>query len=727
MFDTKLIQLTGSSLCIALEKSADMPPVWRHFGTKLEPHTIAWSADDARPHPPTLLDGDPPFTSFSTHGFGWFHQPALVGSRPGEVGDSDWAQRFRLDEMSVDNHAVTMKLSDELAGLGVILSYSIDPASDVITMWAELENRGATPFRVDWLAAATVPLPSEADRVLGFSGRWTLEFQEDREVLGSATWRRDNRRGRTSHDSFPGVIVGSSLADDAGAVYGAHLGWSGNHTIIIEPMADGRRQLQLGEWLAPGEVVLAPNERYRTPCAFLSYSEQGLNGLSAQFHRFVRANVLRWPRQTMQPRPVILNTWEAVYCDHDLEDLKELASAGARIGIERFVLDDGWFHRRDNDRAGLGDWWPDADKYPRGLTPLIHHVQDLGMEFGLWVEPEMVNPDSELYRAHPDWALQLDGRPLVTGRNQLVLNLTDPDVHEYLFTKISALLRGHSISFLKWDMNRDLATAGHHGLPAYRHQTRAFYALLDRLRTAFPDVEIESCASGGGRADYGVLTRMHRVWASDSNDALTRISIQRGFLRFFPPELMGAHIGADRSHTTGRRHTLAFRAAVALFGHLGVEIDPRAMPADEIESLVRWIAIYKEWRSILHAGTLHQGHIGEALSWIQVVAEDSNASLLAVYRLREDNARYATPLKINGLRRDIAYRVQMLYAPVAPHFVKTTEVLEKMQNEGVVLSGSSLQGFGLPLPPMPPESAVVISMTPASERRGSKQTHGDSA
>lgn len=406
-----------------------------------------------RPHPPTLLDGDPPFTAFSTHGFGWFHQPALVGSRPGDVGDIDWAQSFRLDEVSTNDHSVTMKLSDEQAELGAILSYTIDPASDVITMWAELENRGATPFRVDWLAAATVPLPPDANRALSFSGRWTLEFQENREILGSATWRRDNRRGRTSHDSFPGVMVGSSLADNVGTVYGAHLGWSGNHTIIIEPMTDGRRQLQLGEWLAPGEVVLAPDQRYRTPCAFLSYSEQGLNGLSAQFHRFVRAKVLRWPRQRMQPRPVILNTWEAVYCDHDLEDLKELATAGAQIGIERFVLDDGWFHCRDNDRAGLGDWWPDANKYSRGLTPLIHHVRDLDMDFGLWIEPEMVNPDSELYRARPEWTLRLDGRPLVTGRNQLVLDLAEPDVREYLFTQISALLRDNAISYLKWDMN----------------------------------------------------------------------------------------------------------------------------------------------------------------------------------------------------------------------------------------------------------------------------------
>ncbi len=710
MFDTKLVCLNGSNICIAVEESSGMPPVWRHFGAKPDERAGLWRAASARPHPPTVLDGDPPFTVLPTHGFGWFHQPALAGARPGTDGDTDWAQQFRLDEVSRNAHGMLLQLSDEQAALGVTLSYAIDPASDVVTMWAEVENRGKTPFRVDWLAAASVPLPPDADQVLGFFGRWTLEFQETRERLGVATWRRDNRRGRTSHDSFPGVMIGSSLGDDEGQVYGAHLGWSGNHSIVIEPMLDGRRQLQLGEWLAPGEVVLGPGQRYRTPCAYLSYSACGLNGLSAGFHRFVRANMLNAPQQPMRPRPVMLNTWEAVYCEHDPADLEELARAAARLGVERFVLDDGWFHRRNNDRAGLGDWWPDADKYPRGLAPLIEHVRGLGMEFGLWMEPEMVNPDSELYRAHPEWVLRLDGRPRVTGRNQLVLDLAEPEVAAHLFEQVGALLHEHAISYVKWDMNRDLATAGHHGLAAYRRQIRAFYALLDRLRRAFPSVEIESCASGGGRADYGVLEYVQRIWTSDCNDALTRIGIQRGFLRFFPPEVMGAHIGAERSHTTGRRHTLAFRAAVAIFGHLGLEIDPRTLSAEEFDEARRWIALYKTWRPVLHGGTLRQGRAGSALSWTQAVADDGMSSLLAVYRLHEDDTRYALPLRIDGLRRDVVYRVRFLHVPVAPHFVQQTDLFAAMAGEGAELSGATLLDIGVPLPPQPPESCTLIAL-----------------
>ncbi|RDU97502.1 alpha-galactosidase [Trinickia dinghuensis] len=715
MTDTMLIQLNGGKVGLALEQARSTAPVWRHFGAPLGEHALVWPADGMRPPPPTVLDGDPPFTVLPTHGFGWFHQPALLGSRPGSQGDSDWAQDFRLDGMSRDGDALLMRLSDPIASLAVTLSYSIDPGSDVVRAWAEVENLGETPYRLDWLAAACVPLPAQADQVLGFSGRWTLEFQEARETLGVATWRRDNRRGRTSHDSFPGVIVGASLGDDEGAVFGAHLGWSGNHTILIEPLTDGRRQLQLGEWLAPGEVVLARGERYRTPCAFLSFSDQGLNGLSAQFHRFVRTRVLDWPQRHMRPRPVILNTWEAVYCEHDLDDLQALAGAAARIGVERFVLDDGWFHRRGNDRAGLGDWWPDARKYPQGLTPLVEHVRELGMEFGLWIEPEMVNPDSDLFRTHPEWVLQLAGRPFVTGRNQLVLDLAETAVTDYLFESIGALLRDHSIAYLKWDMNRDLATAGHHGRAAYRRQTLALYRLLERLRRAFPDVEIESCASGGGRADYGALAYMHRVWTSDCNDALTRIDIQRGFLRFFPPEVMGAHIGAACSHTTGRRHSMPFRAAVALLGHLGLELDVRTLSDAEADELRYWITLYKQCRPISHRGVLHQGRFGDALVWTQATAEDGRASLLSVFRRREDTARYAMPVPAKGLRRDLSYVVRILHMPHAPHFKGQTEWLAAMREGGVEMPGATLMDLGVPIPPMPPESAVIVCMKAVAE------------
>lgn len=710
----ELLQLAGTAVSIALEPASSGPPLWRHFGARLT-EAGAWPLAGARPLPPNALDGDLAFSVLPTHGLGWFQQPALLGARPGDASGegSDWAQQFEVEKVRRHGQTLTITLGDDTAALGLTLHYTIDPATDVLSTWAELENRDTTPFRVDWLAAACVPLPPEAEQVIGFWGRWTLEFQQSRERLGVATWRRDSRRGRNAHDTFPGVIVGTTLADDDGPTWGAHLAWSGNHTLLIEPLNDGRRQLQMGEWLAPGEVVLGPGERYRTPEALLSFSAGGLNGLSGNFHRHLRRNVLRWPGGRIAPRPVHLNTWEAVYFDHDLDGLKALASAGAEVGVERFVLDDGWFHGRHDDRSSLGDWWPDAGKYPRGLTPLAEHVRGLGLQFGLWVEPEMVNPDSELYRAHPDWALQMAGRPLVTGRNQLVLDLTRPEVIEYLFDKLDGLLREVPIAYFKWDMNRDLATAatgaGHRGRAAYRRHNLALYALLERLRAAHPQLEIESCSSGGARVDAGILRHTQRVWTSDCNDALTRIGIQSGFLRFMPPEIMGAHIGPAHSHTTGRTHSLAFRAAVALFGHLGVEADVRQLDAAERAELARWIGIYKDWRELVHHGVLRQGeHHGRA--WLQARAEDGSAALVALYRRLEEAPRYTPPLRVPGLVPARRYRLQALHLPRVPHSTASTGVIDALAAGTLEMSGAQLAELGLPLPPLPPESAIVVGI-----------------
>ena len=702
--------LSGRASSIALEPLIAGVPLWRHFGARLEGTMSAWPLAGARPLPPNTLDGDPALSVLPTHGFGWFAQPALLGSR---INGDDWAQQFELVKVDRTDANLLLTLRDELASLSLTLSYTIDANSDVLTCWAEIQNFGATPFRLDWLAAATVPLPPEADQVIGFSGRWTLEFQQAHERLGVASWRRESRRGRNSHDAFPGVIVGSHLADDEGPVWGAHLAWSGNHTMLIEPLTDGRRQLQLGEWFAPGEVQLAPGERYRTPDAHLTYSAAGLNGMSANFHRFVRSAVLRWPGGRMAPRPVHLNSWEAVYFNHDVDGLKALASAGAEVGVERFVLDDGWFHRRDNDKAALGDWWPDARKYPHGLKPLVDHVLALGLQFGLWVEPEMVNPDSELYRAHPDWALQMAGRAMVLGRHQLVLDLSRDEVARYLFDKLDGLLREHPISYLKWDMNRDLATAAlgadHRGRAAYRQHSLALYRLLARVREAHPHVEIESCSSGGARPDAGILRHTHRVWASDSNDALARIGIQSGFLRFLPPEIMGAHIGPAHSHTTGRTHSLAFRASVAMFGHLGLEFDVRELNPAERGELARWVSAYKDWREVCHAGVIRQGtHSG--LSWLQATAHDAGAALFALYRRVEEAPRYTPPLRVQGLAPQRRYRLHALHLPQVQHSQASTEVIEALAAGTLTLSGAQLRDFGLPLPPLPPESAIVVGI-----------------
>ncbi|WP_374339012.1 alpha-galactosidase [Leeia sp.] len=712
MRHAELKHLQGRHMSLVLEASADGPPRWRQIGARLTSvQAFAdWPLDAGRALPGGTLASEGPHSVLPCHGMGWFEHPALAGSRPQPGGgDQDWAHHFHLSDWQQQGNRLTLHLLDTVAQLSVRLCYTLAEDCDVLVAHAELENQGALPFRVDWLAALCVPLPASATEVLTYTGLWAAEFQEVRQRLGTGCWRRDNRRGRTSSNSFPGLIVGQDLHEDEGAVWGVHLGWSGNHSLLVESLQDGQRQLQLGAWFAPGEHVLAPGERYRTPTAYLSFSPDGLNGLSANFHQYVRKHLLAWPGQAMTPRPVHLNTWEAVYFDHQLDDLQQLAQAAAEVGVERFVLDDGWFHRRQHDRAALGDWWPDEQKYPDGLSPLIEHVRNLGMQFGLWVEPEMVSPDSELYRQHPEWALQLAGRPLVMGRNQLVLDLSRDAVFDYLFATLDQLLSQYPICYLKWDMNRDLATAGHDGCAAYHAQTEALYRLLGQLRASHPEVEIESCASGGSRADYGILAHAHRIWASDCIDARSRLRIQQGFLRFFPPELMGAHIGASPAHTTGRQHRLDFRAAVTFPGHLGLEMDIRTLSAEERHALKVWISHYKQWRDVLHGGVLQQGSLHDALQWWQVTRDDQCAAILGLYRLDDSCQRHAPVLALSGLDRSLHYRLTLLTEEPVPTG-NTSPLFQQMQHTGLVLSGEALCTAGLPIPPMYPESALLIGI-----------------
>ena len=415
----------------------------------------------------------------------------------------------------------------------------------------------------------TLPIATEADECLRYVGRWAHEFQTVRLPWQHGSLLIENRRGRTSHDNHPTVVVGAAgFGEASGEVLGLHLGWSGNAEVRLDRLVDGRRLVQIGPLFAPGDLDLEPGETWTSPMLHVGWAPDGLNGLSDVFHRHLRSR----PGHPTRPRPVMLNTWEAVYFDHDLATLCRLVDRAAQVGVERFVLDDGWFRARKDDRAGLGDWTVDRTVWPDGLHPLVDHVRDRGLDFGLWIEPEMVNPDSDLFRAHPEWVLSATPDALL-ARNQLVLDLVRPEVADHLFSAIDALVDEYDLAYLKWDANRDVVDATHRGRAAGHRQVEAVYELMDRIRAAHTGLEIEACASGGARADYGVLGRAERIWTSDSNDALDRQRIQRGASLLFPLEVMGAHIGPPINHITGRRHTLGFRGATALFGHLGIEWD----------------------------------------------------------------------------------------------------------------------------------------------------------
>jgi len=709
--------LHSRSTSLVLELHADEAPLWRYWGPRLP--------DAARPPMPLReqralpsfhLDFDQPLTLAPTFGVGWFGQSALLAHRDGRA----FAQAFTRCEAVwlAPGRTLRLELTDPVAQLRLDVRLALDHDSDVLVASSSLTNLGDTALEVLSLAAVTLPLPGHCDQVRSYAGQHMHEFMLQSEPLSRSLWRRENRRGRTSHDCFPGAVVTTPGATEhAGLVFGAHLAWSGNHQQTIEWLHDGQYQWQLGEWLAPGEARLAPGQTLETPDVVASCSAEGLNGLARNFHAELRAR-LRWPGGAMRPRPVHLNTWEGFYFDVRPGPVKELASAAAAVGIERFVLDDGWFHGRHDDRAALGDWWPDESKFPNGLGELIAHVNGLGMEFGLWVEPEMVNPDSELFRAHPDWALQLAGRPLLTARNQLVLDIARPEAAAYLFDKLSALLGAHPIRYLKWDHNRDLTTAGLvDGRPGYRAQVLALYALLARLRAAHPEVEIESCSGGGGRIDFAVLRHTHRVWTSDCIDALSRIEIQRGALQFFPPEVLGAHIGTAPAHTTGRTQAMAFRAAVALPGHFGVELDVRQLGTAEATELADWIALHKQCRDRLHAGRVWQGLGEDGLLWQAHGDAAAHDVLLLVYRTAPSNHRHPPPLLLPMLDSAVRYRVRELRPragarPTSRH--ATAPFFDAIDSVGgLEVDGAWLASAGLPMPRVNAETAFIVRLTKA--------------
>ncbi len=459
--------------------------------------------------------------------------------------------------------------------------------------------------------------------------------------------------------------------------------------------------------MAPGEIELQPGETYTTPDVFAAYSDAGLDGISARFHRYLRSR----PSHPASPRPAVLNTWEAVYFDHDLDRLTELADLAAAVGIERFVLDDGWFGGRRDDTSSLGDWQVSTAVWPNGLGPLVTHVTALGMQFGLWVEPEMVNPDSDIYRAHPDWVLGPAGELPPPARQQQVLDLANPAVARYLFDALDALIKEYRIGYLKWDHNRDLVSATHDGRAGVHAQTLAVYRLIDALKTANPGLEIESCASGGARVDLGILARTDRVWASDSNDALERQHIQRWTGLLLPPELVGAHIGPPRAHTTGRTQSLAFRAATAMFGHLGVEWDIAAATSAEREALAAVIAAYRRLRPLLHTGTVvHADHPDPAATVSGIVAADRTTALFSYVQLTSSATERPRPIRPVGLDPEKHYRVVVL-EPAGPAGRIDRVLPAWITDGGVTLSGRALEQVGVAVPVLQPEQALLIELT----------------
>jgi alpha-galactosidase len=731
--------LRGGGVSVVLDTTGDALPRIVHWGADLgaSADLEALVAAATPPIPIAGLDVRVPLALVPERAAGYRGRPGLSGSRDGR----DWSPRFRVTAIhagdeprevrgneprpaaadqprattagAAPSHCVVEAI-DAAAGLALRCELRLDDAG-VLAVRHALRNDGDGPYALEELGCV-LPLPGAARELLDFTGRWSRERSPQRRPLDHGAWRREGRHGRTGHDAPLLLVAGTpGFGFRSGEVWGVHLGWSGDSATWAERLPDGSAVLGAAELLQPGEVRLAPGEEHATPWLYAAHSGRGLDGLSSALHRHLRAR----PNHPPRPRPVVLNTWEAVYFDHRLDRLTALADTAAELGVERFVLDDGWFGGRRDDTRGLGDWHVSPDAWPDGLGPLVDHVRALGMEFGLWVEPEMVNPDSDLFRAHPDWVLQTPGRLPPPWRGQQVLDLTRRAAFEHVRDSLDSLLREYGIAFLKWDHNRDLVEAGHGaghdsaGRPSVHAQTLASYRLLDELRARHPRLEIESCSSGGARVDLGILERTDRVWASDTNDALERQSIQRWTTLLLPPELIGAHVGPARAHTTGRTHDLSFRVATALFGHFGVEWDVTAATAEERAGLAEAIGFYKRVRELLHSGeTVRADHHDRAAYLHGVVAPDRAEALFAYVQLTTSANERPGAALLPGLDPDRAYRVEPVTLAGGPA-LQQAEPPAWLTAGALTLSGRALAAAGLQLPVLLPEQALLLHLTTA--------------
>ncbi len=705
------LHLSRGGTSVLLEPHAHGLPVLSYWGPSLGPLDPAGLAALTAVQQPQRVSGgiDVParLTLLPLESAGWQGTPGLTGDRAG----AHLYPRFSVVALTQPGPAsVSIEAHDDDAGLALEAQLALT-ASGLLTQRLTLTNTGRTEYEVRALTVFFPLLPSAAE-VLDTTGRHLRERSPQRHALTAGTYARTSRRGRPGADATVLLAAGApGFGFEHGLVQGIHLAWSGNQQVLVEQTPAGHSFLAAGEALSPREIVLAPGDSYSTPDAVGSWG-YGLNELSARFHSDLRARTVHPQR----PRPVTLNTWEAVYFDLDLPRLLALADRAATLGVERFVLDDGWFRGRRDDTSGLGDWYVDEALWPEGLAPIIDHVRNLGMEFGLWFEPEMVNPDSDLARAHPDWILQPEGRLPLPGRQQQVLNLGNPDAYGYLLERLDAVLSGNDIAYLKWDHNRDLLEAAdaRTGHAAVHHHVGALYRLLDELRRRYPDLEIESCASGGARVDLGILARTDRIWTSDCIDPIERLVNQKYTGLVIPPELMGMHIGGPVSHSTGRAHSLPFRAATAIFGHYGIEWDISDLVAGEYEVLARYIGLHRVWREDLHRGAvIHADLADPAMDLRGIVSADGRRALFC-YSLTASSASYPPgALAFPGLDAGTLYEVRPA-VPEEGHPGNGQSPLvwlkSALDGEPLRLTGRALALAGLQAPVLLPEQALLIEL-----------------
>lgn len=701
--------LTAAGVSFVLADGPSGRPVVLHWGAALTPDSVeALASTHAIPHMANSLD-TPSSPSVAASGAdGWSGAPAFEWHADGVVPAA------LTGATTVEGDAVVVALTEPRTGGEIVLRYRLLP-DGVLQADAELTNTGSAPIDLRALRLL-LPVPDRAREVLDFTGAWSDERRAQRRALADGTWTRTNRRGRGGHDAATLTAVGTpAFTFRSGEVWAAHVAFSGGVETVVDRLPEGAGSdgalLGGGEAPAAGEIRLAPGERYTSPSVFFVWSDRGLDGLAARLHARARS----FPAYPTRPRPLVLNSWEAVYFDHSLDRLLPLVDAAARVGVERFVLDDGWFLGRRDDTTGLGDWFVDPAVWPDGLRPLSDAVHAAGMEFGLWFEPEMVNPGSMLAREHPEWVLADDQGTQPLSRHQQGLNLGDPDCYAEVLHRIDAVVAEAGVDYIKWDMNRDLHEAVDrrtHRAGVHAH-TLAVYRMMDALRDRHPALEIESCASGGGRVDLGVLQHAQRVWTSDTIDPLERQRIQEGTELLVPLGVMGTHVGGSPAHTTDRSTSLPFRMATALFGHAGIEWDLTALGEGDLAAVAAWAALYKEQRELLHTGdVVHGDAVPDGARLRGVVDRSRDRALFQLAQL-ETGRRAADPrTPLPGLDPERTYRLGFReeFGRASRRSREDPAWCEPLSAPGgsVDLPGALLTGPGVPLPALQPAAALLI-------------------
>ena len=606
-------------------------------------------------------------------GGGLYVEPDLKITFPD--GNRDLELKYASYKIDGDKLSIVMK--DVSRDVFVTLAYQPDAETGILRRWAEIENRTNAPFTMEQVSAATWSLPRGTDyRLRYLSGRWAGEFNVNEQPVQPGKTVLESRRGTTGAQNNPWFAIDrmSTAGEETGSVWFGALGWSGSWQITVEQ--DSTQQVRVSGGLNPFDFGyrLQKGERFKTPVFYGGYSSEGIGGASRMMHRFEVDSILpHAPNPAL--RPVLYNSWEATTFTVDEAGQMALAEKAASIGIERFVMDDGWFGQRKDDHAGLGDWYVNQQKFPHGLKPLIDKVHSLKMDFGLWVEPEMVNADSDLYRKHPDWVLNFTGRPRTEGRNQMVLNLARPDVRAYVFGFLDKLLNENDIAFLKWDYNRNWSEPGWPAV-APEDQKKVYvdfinnvYSILAELRAKHPKVEIESCSSGGGRVDLGIMRLTDEFWTSDNTDAFDRLLIQNGYTYAYSPAAMMAWVTDSPTWVNHRTLSLDYRFLSSMQGSLGVGANLNKWGPEDFATATKMIAQYKTIREIVQRGSLYRlmtpEHNSEQ-SATESVSRDRTQAVVFAF-LHSSSELYPYPrLYLRGLDATATYRVTALDGRLGP-------------------------------------------------------------